>query len=73
MTTYAENAADRERQQRRRVQDRVMAERHHGFDLAAQDRHHKYERPSFAVVGEGSLAAQTKYREGYVRIFGGTL
>jgi len=69
MGTYAEHAAARERTGRRRVQDRVMAERHRAFDVSAQDQHHKYERAHFAVVGEGSTAAQDAYRIGWDRIF----
>lgn len=52
----------------RAVQDAVMTERHHGFDLSAKDHHMKYERKQFAVVGEGTKSAQDKYREGYAKI-----
>ena len=51
----------------RAVQDAVMAERHAGFDLSAKDNHMKYERPQFAVVGEGTKKAQDLYRQGYAR------
>ena len=60
MATYAENAADRERADRRHAQDRLMAKRHYAYDLSAQDRHMKYERPQFAVV-----TASAAFREGY--------
>ena len=50
--------------------DEVMAERHAGFDLSAQDHHAKYERAHFAVVGAGTKAAFENYREGWDRIFG---
>jgi len=62
-----------ERDQRKKDQ-RVMAsqaaadERHAGFDLSAQDNHSKFERPHFAVVGEGTKAAQDAYRENYDKI-----
>ena len=54
----------------RAVQDAVMAERHKGFDLKAQDNTPKFERPQFAVVGEGTKSAQDAYREGWERTFG---
>ena len=54
----------------RAVQDAVMAERHAGFDKSAKDVHMKYERPQFAVVGEGTKSAQDAYREGWERTFG---
>ena len=54
----------------RAVQDAVLAERHHGFDLKAKDHTMKYERPKFAVVGEGTKSAQDAYREGWERTFG---
>ena len=53
----------------RAVQDAVMAERHAGFDKSAKDTHMKYERPQFAVVGEGTKSAQDAYREGWERTF----
>lgn len=71
MPTYAESAAKRERAGQRRAQDRRDAIRHASFDLSAQDLHHKHDRAHFAVVGEGSAAAQTRYRRGWDRIFGG--
>jgi hypothetical protein len=55
----------------RAVQDAVLAERHRGFDRAAQDRTPKYHRKHFAVVGEGTRSATDKYRAGWSRIFGG--
>ena len=54
----------------RAVQDAVMAERHRGFDLKAKDNTMKYERPQFAVVGEGTKSAQDAYRDGWERTFG---
>jgi len=45
-----------------------MAERHAGFDLAAQDITPKSHRPSFSVVGEGSKSANRAYQEGYAAI-----
>lgn len=45
-----------------------MRERHREWDLRAQDNTMKYERPQFAVVGEGSLTAQENYRTNYDRI-----
>ena len=70
MPTYADNAAVRERASRRAAQDRIMNARHRDFDLSAQDRHMKYERPSFSCPGEGTLAAQEAYLAGWERIFG---
>lgn len=52
----------------RAAQDAVMAERHRGFDLSAQDHHSKSERLHFAVVGEGTRSAQDRYRAGYEQI-----
>lgn len=49
----------------RRAQDKIMAERHRGFDLSAQDHHAKSERFHFAVVGEGTRDAQERFRDGY--------
>jgi hypothetical protein len=46
----------------------VLAERHAGFDLAAQDRTPKSHRPSFSVVGEGSKTANQAYLDGYAKI-----
>ena len=63
MPTYADNAADRERTAQRRTQDQIMAQRHRAFDLSAQDRHVKSERPHFAVVMAGDA-----YRAGYEAI-----
>lgn len=54
----------------RAVQDTVLAERHHNFDLQAQDNTMKYERPHFAVVGEGTRTAIERYHIGWERIFG---
>lgn len=70
MPTYAENARRREIAQRRRAQDANDAARHRMFDLQAQDKTAKFERPQFAVVGEGSRTAQENYMIGYTRIFG---
>ena len=50
---------------RRQQQDALHREFHAALDLAAQDTHVKSERPSFAVVGEGSASAQENYRRGY--------
>ena len=58
----------RKKKQRTSASDAVMAERHRGFDLSAQDNHMKYERPSFSVVGEGSKSANEKYQRGYALI-----
>ena len=69
MATYAENAHKREIAQRRQVQDARDAVRHREFDLQAQDKTPKSDRPHFAVVGEGSKSANDKYRIGYERIF----
>lgn len=54
-----------ERHTQRAAQDRMMAERHAGFDRAAQDTTMKYERVSFAVVGEGSKDSSYRFRENY--------
>ena len=70
MPTYPELAARRERDTRRAAQDVRDAARHRGFDRSAQDLHVKSERAHFAVVGEGSAAAQARYRTAYERIFG---
>ena len=62
---------DTEKQQlngRKADTDAVIAERHAGFDLAAQDITPKYHRPHFAVVGEGSKTANTAYAENYDKI-----
>lgn len=52
----------------RAVQDAVMSERHRGFDTSAKDIHMKYERPQFAIVGEGTRSAQEAYRKNYALI-----
>ena len=59
-----------ERQKRQRVAatDAVLAERHRGFDLSAQDNHAKSERAYFSVVGEGSQSANENYRRGFALI-----
>ena len=49
----------------RAADDAKLSERHAGFDLAAQDNTAKFERPSFAVVGEGTASANDNYRRGY--------
>jgi len=59
---------DRKLKERKAATDAVMAERHAGFDLAAQDNTAKFERPSFSVVGEGSRSANDNYRRGYALI-----
>ena len=59
---------DQELQASRRAQDRVLAERHAGFNRAAQDNTMKYERPQFAVVGDGSREAVSRYHKGYMAI-----
>ena len=52
----------------RAVEDTVLSERHAGFDLSAQDNHSKFERPHFAVLGEGTKSANENYRQGYALI-----
>ena len=52
----------------RMAQDKILEERHRGFDLAAKDPSVKYQRPTFAVVGEGTKAAQDNYRNNYDKI-----
>jgi len=42
-----------------------MDARHRGFDLSAQDRHAKYERAHFAVVGEGTRSACENFRHNF--------
>ena len=72
MPTYAQYGAIRETRERRMAQDRVMAERHAGFDAdVAQNtdkrggwKRMKWERPQFAVV-----TASDAFREGWDRIF----
>lgn len=64
MPTYAENAAAREREERRAVTDRQMAAQHALFDLQAGDHRMKYERPSFIVV-----TASDAYRKGWDETF----
>ena len=54
--------------ERRRAHDRALREFTATMDLAAQDRHVKSERAHFAVVGEGSRAAQEQYQRGYEQI-----
>ena len=58
----------RQLNERKADTDAVIAERHAGFDLAAQDITPKYHRPHFAVVGEGTKSATDKYRKNYARI-----
>lgn len=70
MPTYADNAHRREIATRRHRQDALDYQRHRMFDLQAQDLRHKYERPQFAVVGEGSRTAQENYRLNYEKVFG---
>ena len=57
--------SDSELARNRRAQDRVLAERHRGFDLAAKDVTPKYHRLHFAVVGEGTRDARTAFERGY--------
>ena len=72
MSTYAENAAARERKGRKAAQDQHMAGLHSRFDAEAaaarnkrgQHKTMKYERPSFTVV-----TASEAFREGWDRIF----
>jgi len=66
MTTYAENAAARERAERKASQDSFLRRQTHEFDLSAQDTHMKYERPSFIVV-----TASEAYRRGWDETFAG--
>lgn len=54
---------------RRAEQDRRMAAEHAYLDAAAKDMRHKFDRPSFSVVGEGSATSQSRFREGWDRIF----
>jgi hypothetical protein len=56
---------DGELRANRHAQDHVMAERHAGFNLAAQDKRMKYERASFVVGGEGGKSAPLAYRTNY--------
>jgi len=51
--------------ERRTATDSVLAERHAGFDLAAQDITPKHHRPHFAVVGEGTKSANAAYQANY--------
>jgi len=66
MSTYAENAAARERSANKRSQDTLLRAQQAEFDLAVKDNRMKYERPSFVVV-----TASEAYREGWDKIFGG--
>lgn len=65
---YRHYAAKRELASKRVAQDAAMRSRHAQFDLQAQDRTAKFERPSFIVVGEGSREANDSYSLGYDRI-----
>ncbi len=69
MPTYAENAKQRDIKARRQAQDARDAIQHRAFDLQAQDKTAKFERPRFSVVGEGSRSANENYLIGYERIF----
>lgn len=60
--------SDSELARNRHAQDGVLAERHRDFDLSAQDHHMKYERASFAVVGEGTRSTNERYQWGYALI-----
>ena len=53
---------------RRAAQDYVHKGICANLDLAAQDNHSKFERPHFAVVGEGTKSALASYRSNYDRI-----
>ena len=64
MSTYAENAAARERSSQKLAQDRFLGQQTRDFDLSAKDNHMKYERPSFVVV-----TASEAYRDGWDRTF----
>ena len=57
---------------KRAAQDREMAQFHAYLDEASKDNRMKFERPSFAVVGEGSHSSQERYRQGWEAIFGTT-
>lgn len=54
--------------QRKSQTDSTLAERHDGWDRAAQDLTPKYARPHFAVVGEGSKTANRAYQDNYALI-----
>lgn len=55
--------------ERRRAHDQALRQFTRTMDLAAQDMRHKgYDRPQFAVVGEGSKTAQANYQAGYCKI-----
>lgn len=60
----------RQKDQRKAASETEMTERHRQWDLQAQDNTAKFERPQFAVVGEGTKTAQDAYREGWERTFG---
>lgn len=68
MATYQEIYKQERRTQRRAAQDAVLRERHARYDLMAQDKRAKFERPVFSVVGEGTTASQDAFRAGYDRI-----
>ena len=63
MSTYAENARQREIVAGRAASNADMAARHAQFDLQAKDTRMKYERPSFIVV-----TASEAFRAGYDHI-----
>jgi hypothetical protein len=54
-----------DRQSRREAAGRSDAALCRTLDAQAQQVTMKYERPSFAVIGESSRAAQDAYRYGY--------
>ena len=58
----------RQLSERKTATDAVLAERHAGFDRAAQDITPKYHRPSFSGVGEGSKSANAAYAANYDKI-----
>lgn len=64
---YAFYKHRRELKQTRLVQDAAKARLHRQFDLQAQDKTMKYERPSFIVV-----TASVAYRRGWDETFGKT-
>jgi hypothetical protein len=64
---------DRKKAERVNASKALADERHEGFDLSAQDNHSKFERPHFAVIGEGTRTSQEAYRIGWERTFGKNL
>jgi len=68
MPTWAQHYAAQDRKDRRAAQDIALRARHAEWDLRAQDRTPKSDRPHFAVVGDGSRAAQDNFRVNFARI-----